>query len=146
MIRLPPRSTRTDTLFPYTTLFRSPGRNAHRSEAGRGRLALSALGRRRRVLLEAGAWPLQHGMEREAGDAGQHSRRRDGDDHERARRAGRADRRAAREPQDPGQLRSEEHTSELQSLMRNSYAVFCLKKKNTIRSHKKQQHKTTKHK
>src|SRR3546814_7063038 len=74
MIRRPPRSTRTDTLFPYTTLFRSPDRpyrpkvqckdNAHRAFA-----------------------------------------------------------------KDPATGRSEEHTSELQSLMRISYAVFCLKKK-----------------
>src|SRR3546814_1059010 len=82
MIRRPPRSTRTDTLFPYTTLFRSPGRR--RSSAGAGRPA-------------------------PGGDA--------------ARPGGR----------DPGGAvvprRSEEHTSELQSLMRISYAVFCLKKK-----------------
>src|SRR3546814_9765270 len=75
MIRRPPRSTRTDTLFPYTTLFRSvrrhapPGRCAARPRAQRltGRAVAAA--------------------------------------------------------------RSEEHTSELQSLMRISYAVFCLKKK-----------------
>src|SRR3546814_3530888 len=70
MIRRPPRSTRTDTLFPYTTLFRS-------------------LGERR------AAGDLQH----QSPVQGDH------------------------------QLRSEEHTSELQSLMRISYAVFCLKKK-----------------
>src|SRR3546814_9320997 len=78
IIRRPPRSTRTDTLLPYTTLFRSAGR-AH------------AL--RRRGFARAGA--------------------------DRARLPARARVRA----------RSEEHTSELQSLMRNSYAVFCLKKK-----------------
>src|SRR3546814_3848114 len=87
MIRRPPRSTRTDTLFPYTTLFRSVGQD---------------LGRDR-----------------------PHQRRE-------------PDQRAAQPPRvrDPqrdlevavGQ-RSEEHTSELQSLMRISYAVFCLKKK-----------------
>src|SRR3546814_5658007 len=78
MIRRPPRSTRTDTLFPYTTLFRSPGAAACAAGAGadhdhRGELCLL----------------------------------------------------------DPRHLhgRSEEHTSELQSLMRISYAVFCLKKK-----------------
>src|SRR3546814_1632139 len=81
MIRRPPRSTRTDTLFPYTTLFRSG-----RSEADRGQLYL-----RGRL---------------------SHHARRDGvwDD----------------------APRSEEHTSELQSLMRISYAVFCLKKKKSI--------------
>src|SRR3546814_4930440 len=84
MIRRPPRSTRTDTLFPYTTLFRSP-----------------------RVHPGGGARP-------------------DGLDEGGTRRA-RQDPRPARRPGvDP---RSEEHTSELQSLMRISYAVFCLKKK-----------------
>src|SRR3546814_8011940 len=78
MIRRPPRSTRTDTLFPYTTLFRSDRRHAAR------RLRPFA-GRRR------GAATLYFGHHRQ---------------------------------------RSEEHTSELQSLMRISYAVFCLKKKN----------------
>src|SRR3546814_12296527 len=73
MIRRPPRSTRTDTLFPYTTLFRS-------------------LATRRQQL---------------AGDHVGH----------------------AVAQRDIGQQRSEEHTSELQSLMRISYAVFCLKKK-----------------
>src|SRR3546814_9382773 len=89
MIRRPPRSTRTDTLFPYTTLFRSDGR-ADRS----GDLP----DRPRRGLA-----PLedpQHQAEVPRGPA-------------RARRL----------------ARSEEHTSELQSLMRISYAVFCLKKK-----------------
>src|SRR3546814_1475861 len=78
MIRRPPRSTRTDTLFPYTTLFRSV--------VGTG-LGCRAVG---------------HGM----GDGG--------------------DLKVL-------VVRSEEHTSELQSLMRISYAVFCLKKKKTIK-------------
>src|SRR3546814_12215026 len=81
MIRRPPRSTRTDTLFPYTTLFRS----------GSGFLA--AFG-----ILACGI--LEPGLD------------------------------LARQP-DRHRLRSEEHTSELQSLMRISYAVFCLKKKMT---------------
>src|SRR3546814_1347687 len=91
MIRRPPRSTRTDTLFPYTTLFRSHP---------------PALRPRRRP----GAFP--------GGDlppAG----RRDVLRH-RALHVLRGD---------PPTVRSEEHTSELQSLMRISYAVFCLKKK-----------------
>src|SRR3546814_7459669 len=100
MIRRPPRSTRTDTLFPYTTLFRS----ALRSLARRGR---QSRGDRRRTQLRA---------------FGQ--------------TAGRTFRRVhARLGLFPesllnGRRRSEEHTSELQSLMRISYAVFCLKKKN----------------
>src|SRR3546814_5171861 len=85
MIRRPPRSTRTDTLFPYTTLFRS-GRGA-------GRL-------------------------RTPGESHRHARHRAGD---------RASDRPSRGSRGNG--RSEEHTSELQSLMRISYAVFCLKKK-----------------
>src|SRR3546814_962976 len=85
MIRRPPRSTRTDTLFPYTTLFRSVycarERAARRPET-----------------------PCCH-------------------------RHGCRDRRSA---SPPAPDRSEEHTSELQSLMRISYAVFCLKKKDII--------------
>src|SRR3546814_6198671 len=94
MIRPPPRSTRTDTLFPYTTLFRSDGcagdegrraaRTHRRSGIKRTRIADAAL-------FHGDAIP----------------RRRDA-----------------------SRGRSEEHTSELQSLMRISYAVFCLKKKN----------------
>src|SRR3546814_7726416 len=90
MIRRPPRSTRTDTLFPYTTRFRS----VH---------AVLGAFRRKHQAAEGAA-----GMERH--------------------RAGRQ-REALRPPP-----RSEEHTSELQSLMRISYAVFCLKKKNNYRS------------
>src|SRR3546814_9282942 len=104
MIRRPPRSTRTDTLFPYTTLFRSDlplRRPRHRADADLPeRRALDA--RRRGV---AAPWLPQ---------------RRFG-----ARRHAALD--GGRLPADP---RSEEHTSELQSLMRISYAVFCLKKKN----------------
>src|SRR3546814_1154174 len=88
MIRRPPRSTRTDTLFPYTTLFRSLG---------------MIVGDRLGDVLE------QHGL------AG--ARRRD-------------DQRALALALRADEVRSEEHTSELQSLMRISYAVFCLKKKN----------------
>src|SRR3546814_3466263 len=87
MIRRPPRSTRTDTLFPYTTLFRSPDRTLPRARPGR---------RRGQHLCVGGGQPLD---------------------------------------------RSEEHTSELQSLMRISYAVFCWKKKkqiqNTLNTHDK---------
>src|SRR3546814_3593740 len=85
MIRRPPRSTRTDTLFPYTTLFRSP--------AGEDR-AVADLWRWRSASTRA--------------------------------------------------IRSEEHTSELQSLMRISYAVFCLKKNKKNYKHKEKTH-TTKH-
>src|SRR3546814_8665505 len=82
MIRRPPRSTRTDTLFPYTTLFRSTDRGGAR-----------------------------HARR-------QHDPGRGGDPTSRA-------------------ARSEEHTSELQSLMRISYAVFCLKKKKILKKNQK---------
>src|SRR3546814_4954998 len=95
MIRRPPRSTLTDTLFPYTTLFRSRGR-PRPDRRGRGYILL------RRE-------PRGEGPGQDRAKAGRGGRR------DRDRRAHR---------------RSEEHTSELQSLMRISYAVFCLKKKN----------------
>src|SRR3546814_8328594 len=81
MIRRPPRSTRTDTLFPYTTLFRSDLDSANPC----------------RVM------PIRGGPDVQAPPRKHNDRR--------------------------PQRRSEEHTSELQSLMRISYAVFCLKKK-----------------
>src|SRR3546814_2423147 len=90
MIRRPPRSTRTDTLFPYTTLFRS---------------------RLQRLVPAGRRDPLRPFVHRkEAADAVAGAMR---------------------------EIRSEEHTSELQSLMRISYAVFCLKKKKkTTYSHR----------
>src|SRR3546814_6020884 len=102
MIRRPPRSTRTDTLFPYTTLFRSPWKQAPASAC-----------RQRSVRRGEGAvvGPLcaDHGGAR------------------------------FRHPGFRPILyrRSEEHTSELQSLMRSSYAVFCLKKKKRTRTNNK---------
>src|SRR3546814_3448498 len=106
MIRRPPRSTRTDTLFPYTTLFRSD-RLSTENQSGSAR----------RATRYAGAPPWQSAT-RPAPDW-THGRRMD--PRVRPRRA------------TPGRrARSEEHTSELQSLMRISYAVFCLKKKKNI--------------
>src|SRR3546814_7007899 len=106
MIRLPPRSTRTDTLLPYTTLFRSlePGEVEGGIEAARR--ADQDNERHDRQQQPAFADIVEHeiGIE-EAGEEGQ---RQFGE----------------------GESRSEEHTSELQSLMRISYAVFCLKKNN----------------
>src|SRR3546814_4647503 len=96
MIRRPPRSTRTDTLFPYTTLFRS-GQLAHQSPQPVHALRIGGAQQRRAAI----------GLPAEVGDI-------HGDIS-----AGNRDVR----------IRSEEHTSELQSLMRISYAVFCLKKK-----------------
>src|SRR3546814_2803170 len=114
MIRRPPRSTRTDTLFPYTTLFRS-GR-ALRD----GPLADSQIRQP-----QAGPQPGADAVRRRPREAPL--------------------RRAAVHPSGqpgfrgspiPDPARSEEHTSELQSLMRISYAVFCLKKKKITKSHK----------
>src|SRR3546814_4497708 len=91
MIRLPPRSTRTDTLFPYTTLVRAV-RAGLGDDAFRQCAAVEVFAARGRDRLESGC--VGFGAEQLSG------------------------------------ARSEEHTSELQSLMRTSYAVFCLKKKN----------------
>src|SRR3546814_2007761 len=103
MILRPPRSTRTDTLFPYTTLFRSAGA-LHRpgGRAGRGG-AHPETGRH-----PAGRLP---GVPCSGGPASLEADR------------------APVVPDRAAVARSEEHTSELQSLMRISYAVFCLKKK-----------------
>src|SRR3546814_7631442 len=115
MVRRPPRSTRTDTLFPYTTLFRSLCQVAERLRGDDE---------------DAESDPARHHRrpDRRAlrGDGQPYHRCRRPD---RARPAGSAEHRH-REIR-PAILRSEEHTSELQSLMRISYAVFCLKKKKT---------------
>src|SRR3546814_1617773 len=111
MIRLPPRSTSTDTRFPYTTLFRSVAGGiraavlvAVAEEAQRGGAVLHRLPARDPAALD------------------RHRVRRQREPHHRD-----ADRRPVARV--VGVQRSEEHTSELQSLMRISYAVFCLKKK-----------------
>src|SRR3546814_8151134 len=114
MIRLPPRSTRTDTLFPYTTLFRSLNlilrhddpRYTDEDFFDAFHLQYAAVQRLSEDLAHS-----MHGLA--PSDALVAS----------SRRPGLRDVPASRP-------RSEEHTSELQSLMRISYAVFCLKKKN----------------
>src|SRR3546814_8373953 len=103
MRRRPPRSTRTDTLFPYTTLFRSSPSSAH-------------VLRTFMTLLEV-VRPQIFSMEGDPLTASIRRRLPAADTDRQRRSAGLALR------------RSEEHTSELQSLMRISYAVFCLKKK-----------------
>src|SRR3546814_5925969 len=94
MIRRPPRSTRTDTLFPYTTLFRSP-----------------------QLLVRAGR-PQRWGLPLS---------RRAAETFSRSQPASHQDAPELEQPVERGEIG--EHTSELQSLMRISYAVFCLKKK-----------------
>src|SRR3546814_1380624 len=113
MIRRPPRSTRTDTLFPYTTLFRSQGdpgprAAAHDREGEPGGGAAGGgggIGRDGAAGCVVGCWILFSRLK---------------------------EKHAPADGWAPGANalgRSEEHTSELQSLMRISYAVFCLKKK-----------------
>src|SRR3546814_1611530 len=117
MLRRPPRSTRTDTLFPYTTLFRSEPRfprhlvrdrsaSAARLRARQGAAALTSPGGRSSATCAG----------KEVVPLGPHLSPR---------------RLICRRPRDCRSrgYRSEEHRSELQSLMRISYAVFCLKKK-----------------
>src|SRR3546814_9135743 len=115
MILRPPRSTRTDTLFPYTTLFRSAhaevGSPHSSEEAGESRRSEGGDGLRksgpRQMSFVFADSPSGDGKE-EPSDVS-------------ARRNFLLQK---------AKRRSEEHTSELQSLMRTSYAVFCLKKKN----------------
>src|SRR3546814_6085971 len=106
MIRRPPGSTRTDTLFPYTTLFRSilrdPGER-HADHIGYGQPQFGQDGGAFQFALRCGQ-PLE-------------------------RLEARGEVVAERCVENMRHARSEEHTSELQSLMRISYAVFCLKKK-----------------
>src|SRR3546814_10379427 len=115
MIRRPPRSTRTDTLFPYTTLFRSPqGRQAHRLTHDDAN----------------SSDPCRNALPAPRPRLGAVHARRDADDRDlHARHQGqRADDRRPQRPQ-LLELRSDEPTSELQSLMRISYADLRLKKK-----------------
>src|SRR3546814_7946987 len=139
MILLPPRSTRTDTLLPYTTLFRSFARKNSGSYYTHDDLV--------KLILRETLDPLQ-GERLAAFDArlGELRKRRSQIPGEqlpsRLAEADPAQALLALRICDPAMgsghfLRSEEHTSELQSLMRNSYAVFCLKKKKTKHIHKK---------
>src|SRR3546814_5613389 len=108
MIRRPPRSTRTDTLFPYTTLFRS---NPDLPVILAGDFNASSAERRTYLTAHSAAnWTTKRRLPID--NALQHCLKSDA-------------------PCGSTLPRSEEHTSELQSLMRISYAVFCLKKKNS---------------
>src|SRR3546814_4101039 len=121
MIRRPPISTRTDTLLPYTTLFRS--------RAGIRDGAAAARARRGTAGADLPVPPARTAFRWRADPAGA------GRGVDLSRRPGvrRAHPRVAQDA-----ARSEEHTSELQSLMRISYAVFCLKKKKTYTKHQDQ--------
>src|SRR3546814_3909679 len=107
MMPRPPRSTRTDTLFPYTTLFRSVGQviGADDVDALRARVDAVDEEARRGDVVDPGILQDRHHV-------------------------GALEVLGQRHPVADLDVRSEEHTSELQSLMRISYAVFCLKKKN----------------
>src|SRR3546814_944249 len=108
MIRRPPRSKHTDTLFPYTTLFRSLHKLHLQAIARRNRLPLGIEPIAQEVVhLLAG--PVAQRVDAHCGQAGGHAF-------------------VAEVTAAVAAVRSEEHTSELQSLMRISYAVFCLKK------------------
>src|SRR3546814_2066252 len=119
MIRRPPRSTRTDTLFPYTTLFRSTRAEGRRVRADRRGRRCRRLSRRRGGRRQGREGPSPNGAQtgRQRAEAGEGTGPR-------GRTLG----------------RSEEHTSELQSLMRISYAVFCLKKKKKEKTNKNTKH------
>src|SRR3546814_7338442 len=122
MIRRPPRSTRTDTLFPYTTLFRSANRCGHRLDS-----AATEPSESRYIKTES---PSKRRSRNSSPTSSLHAAR-----YQQFLRYG-----IQRSPL----IRSEEHTSELQSLMRISYAVFCLKKKNHKPKIKQQHHKAPK--
>src|SRR3546814_1129113 len=113
MIRRPPRTTRPATLFPDTTLCRSGRAVVARAVDQLVPSAADAVGR---TLGRAPA-PAAGGLER----TDDHEGRQEHDEHPEG---------AGQDQRDEAEDRSEEHTSELQSLMRISYAVFCLKKKN----------------
>src|SRR3546814_9455330 len=104
MIRRPPRSTRTDTLFPYTTLFRS---TVQRYGTFKANSMPTRIYRRLSIEELTGSVQPVDRFDLDPVTYKSRSRLR-------------------------GNIRSEEHTSELQSLMRISYAVFCLKKKKTL--------------
>src|SRR3546814_7218228 len=119
MIRRPPRSTRTDTLFPYTTLFRSEGLD--------GRIVVA-------ISLAAHRWTQAIGLQLFFDSRKSNNGCRDHP----APRPARSGRRRAKTGawRCAPAARSEEHTSELQSLMRTSYAVYCLQKKKRTVSQK----------
>src|SRR3546814_2649116 len=124
MIRRPPRSTRTDTLFPYTTLFRSLAKVADQDSC---EVRVSPGGEHGDAVPGGPEHETGQPLLKPEADCGGDRAVDDGDP---ARCAAEQDRRPEAPVDGSLEARSEEHTSELQSLMRISYAVFCLKKKN----------------
>src|SRR3546814_1305616 len=116
MIRRPPRYTRTDTLFPYTTLSRSRHAAQHPRSAAQANAARVPASRLARALWSQRLFAARH---------------RSTTVRCRMNTVAATEEPTA-EPAAAGSRRSEEHTSELQSLMRISYAVFCLKKKKKL--------------
>src|SRR3546814_7640371 len=135
MVRRPPRSTRTDPLFPYTTLFRSSiistQCDGKSGAIGKGHGRHAIVGDQKKIGGAASHQLRQHDFF----DCGEFNCEggRDGAVERLPRAAAQAIRElhAAASKSARARGRSEEHTSELQSLMRISYAVFCLKKKKT---------------
>src|SRR3546814_5800922 len=141
MIRRPPRSTRTYTLLPHTTRFRSDREADERRPDEKQFLAMPLTRSARRGAVGKDEPARNHPVDEDArAIAGRRRRHRRQSRVEQQQEEPRiaAEREPAREqivqpanlaaPHRRDQFRSEEHTSELQSLMRNSYAVFCLKK------------------
>src|SRR3546814_6597077 len=132
MTRRPPRSTRTDTLFPYPTLFRSRATRLHRPRPSIAKPSATMMRNDQKMMPTGGSSSSGTLSSPASGASGSCFR-------------------ISEDPLGICSARSEEHTSELQSLMRISYAVFCLKKKNTQQqstehnktknSQTKQQHK-----
>src|SRR3546814_2298435 len=118
MIRPPPGATRTDTLFPYTTLFRS-SEELRRRASGAARAGAALMAERFRFSIHASDG---------AARTGEIEMRRGTIRTPAFMPVGTAATVKAMRPAEVRAARSEEHTSELQSLMRSSYAVFCLKK------------------
>src|SRR3546814_8603577 len=141
MIRRPPRSTRTDTLFPYTTLFRSDEQTVDVAQP-QARIRDRKHGRLGRKLQRSVAGRFAYSLSRKARDRGRSAWK--GAAHQSLLKPDRTRESASRLPAPrspspscrserlrqpclrPGSSRSAEHSSELQSLMRISYAVFCL--------------------
>src|SRR3546814_1320810 len=143
MIRLPPESTRTDTLFPYTTLFRSTSGDGflvgaeleQRGQPHAERTELRARLANDQDIVEVRelGWSARHAQRLKHIDIASGSERTQRfhpAHHRKLHPRGYNDRdgNLGHSADILGAQRSEEHTSELQSLMRNSYAVFCLKK------------------